>query len=294
MNVFTKQDLIDFTPKHSTLVAIDSDGCMFDTMEEKQLNHFAPLIIKHFELQEIEEAVFDCLKFVWLYSITRGLNRFENLLRFFDRLKTHPIAKKSDVKILNTDSFKTWVYSGAALSNSTLKTYADENPDPELLRILKWTLAVNDSTDAMDPIPPFDDALKSLKLLHGQSDALVVSQTMDDTLVAEWNLHGLTKYVDIIAGASIGTKTQSLNWAMKEHYDPKRAIMMGDALGDMAAARDTGIWFYPILPGHEDASWKKFLEEDYERFRTGNFTEEYQQELIDTFLALLPEIPPWE
>ena len=294
MNVFTKQDLIDFTPKHTSLVAIDSDGCMFDTMEEKQLNHFAPLIIKHFELQEIEEAVFDCLKFVWLYSITRGLNRFENLLRFFDRLKTHPLAKESNVKIPDTDAFHKWVHSGTALSNSTLQTYVEQNPDLELLRILEWTLAVNKSTDGMDPIPPFDYALKAIKKIHGQSDALVVSQTMDDTLVAEWHLHGLTRYVDIIAGASIGTKTQSLNWAMKEHYDPKKAIMMGDALGDMYAAQDTGIWFYPILPGHENASWQRFFEEDYDRFTSGQFTAEYQQELIDTFLALLPEIPPWE
>ena len=67
MKVFNKQDLIDFAPKHHTLVAIDSDGCMFDTMEEKQLRHFAPNVVKHFQLESVEEAAFDCVKFVWLY-----------------------------------------------------------------------------------------------------------------------------------------------------------------------------------------------------------------------------------
>lgn len=294
MDVFTKEHLINFKPKHITLVGIDSDGCMFDTMEEKQLRHFAPLIVKHWDFQEIEEAVFDCVKFVWLYSVTRGLNRFANLLRFFDRLKTHPLVKDSEVTLPNTSAFHTWVNSGAALSNSTLTEYLETHPDLELLKILQWSLAVSKSTDEMDPIPPFDYALKALKKIHGSSDALVVSQTMDETLVAEWNLHGLSRYVDIIAGASIGTKTESLNWAMKDHYDPKCAIMMGDALGDLYAAEECGIWFYPILPGHENASWQRFFEEDYDRFLSGDFTPEYQQELIDAFTALLPEHPAWE
>lgn len=294
MDVFTKEDLINFTPKHDTFVGIDSDGCMFDTMEEKQLRHFAPLVVKYFKFEPIEEAVFDCVKFVWLYSITRGLNRFANLLRFFERLKAHPLVKNSTICMPDTTAFRAWVNSGVGMSNTTLAIYIDQHPSDELKQILRWSLAVSKSTDEMDPIPPFDYALKALKKIHGQSDALVVSQTMDDTLVAEWNLHGLTRYVDIIAGASIGTKTESLTWAMKQHYNPKCAIMMGDALGDMEAANECGIWFYPILPGHEEASWQRFFEEDYDRFTSGNFTDEYQQELIDTFTALLPETPPWE
>ncbi len=294
MKVFSKQDLIDFSPKHKTLVAIDSDGCVFDTMEEKQLNHFLPNVIKCFGLESVQNAATDCVKFVWLYSRTRGLNRFANLFRFFERLKTHPEFIDSSIELFDTTSLKNWIESGQGLSNLTLKKYVAENPDPCLEKVLKWSLAVNASTDVMAPIPPFEFALKSLKKLHEKSDALVVSQTMDETLVAEWDLHNLTQYVDLIAGPAIGTKAEALKLAMKDHFDPKSAIIMGDALGDLQAAQACGIWFYPILPANEEASWRKFYEEDYDRFVNGDFDDNYQKLLIDEFLELLPEKPYWE
>ena len=194
----------------------------------------------------------------------------------------------------DTTALGRWINSGQGLSNLTLKKYVAESPDENLEKVLTWSLAVNASTDAMAPIPPFEFALKSLKKLHKSSDALVVSQTMDETLVAEWALHDLTQYVDLIAGPAIGTKAEALDWSMKGHYNPKSAIIMGDALGDLEAAQACGIWFYPICPANEEASWQKFYEVDYDRFVSGNFTEEYQQILIDEFLTLLPENPPWE
>jgi len=101
-------------------VGIDSDGCMFDTMEEKQLRHFAPLIVEHWDFQEIEEAVFDCVKFVWLYSVTRGLNRFANLLRFFDRLKTHPSVKDSEKILTISSAFASRVICNRCMKGSGL------------------------------------------------------------------------------------------------------------------------------------------------------------------------------
>jgi len=44
-DMFTKEDLINFKPKFSTFVGIDSDGCVFDTMEIKQKQCFHGLIV---------------------------------------------------------------------------------------------------------------------------------------------------------------------------------------------------------------------------------------------------------
>ena len=37
--------------------------------------------------------------------------------------------------------------------------------------------------------------------------------------------------------------------------------MIGDAPGDMKAARANGALFFPINPGHEDESWERFYDE---------------------------------
>ena len=47
--------------------------------------------------------------------------------------------------------------------------------------------------------------------------------------------------------------------------------MVGDALGDMQAAKDTGVLFYPILPGQEEESWKVFSEEILPDFLAGRY-----------------------
>lgn len=47
-------------------------------------------------------------------------------------------------------------------------------------------------------------------------------------------------------------------------------LMVGDALGDMQAAKDTGVLFYPILPGQEE-SWKVFSEEILPDFLAGRY-----------------------
>ncbi|MBI4581220.1 MAG: hypothetical protein HY718_16070 [Planctomycetes bacterium] len=70
-------------------------------------------------------------------------------------------------------------------------------------------------------------------------------------------------------------------------------LMVGDAPGDLAAARTLQAKFFPINPGREEASWKRFLDEAIERFLTGEYTADYEARLIDDFLGCLPEHPPW-
>jgi len=70
--------------------------------------------------------------------------------------------------------------------------------------------------------------------------------------------------------------------------------MIGDAPGDLAAAEANGVLFYPIEPGFEDESWRRFLEEAMPRFFEGTYAGPYMDERVGRFLDLLPEIPPWQ
>ena len=70
--------------------------------------------------------------------------------------------------------------------------------------------------------------------------------------------------------------------------------MIGDAPGDLKASRANDAKFFPINPGHEEASWKRFHDEAIEQFFAGSYTADYEASLIEEFQSHLPETPPWK
>ena len=77
-------------------------------------------------------------------------------------------------------------------------------------------------------------------------------------------------------------------------YDKTNALMIGDAPGDMRAAQDNDILYFPINPNGEEKSWEEFYHQAAERFRAGEYAGEYEKALIAAFEKLLPDIPPWK
>ena len=65
--------------------------------------------------------------------------------------------------------------------------------------------------------------------------------------------------------------------------------MLGDALGDMDAAKAVGAHFYPIIPKCENECWDRLISEGLEKFKNGSFSGDYEQSLIEKFDAGLPE-----
>ena len=125
-----------------------------------------------------------------------------------------------------------------------------------------------------------------------KADVIVVSATPQEALQREWEEHDLTQYVVAICGQEIGTKAQSLGAA--KNYPPGHTLMIGDAPGDHKAAKANDALFFPINPGAEEASWKRFYEEGIDRFLGGAFAGKYQEDLLTEFDSYLPEKPPWE
>ena len=70
--------------------------------------------------------------------------------------------------------------------------------------------------------------------------------------------------------------------------------MIGEAPGDMRAARANDALFYPINPGHEEESWLRFQEEAVHRFLAGQYAGAYEERLIEEFNTYMPETPPWD
>jgi phosphoglycolate phosphatase-like HAD superfamily hydrolase len=187
----------------------------------------------------------------------------------------------------------------SVLSNDGLKKAIAEAKDPqvkkELEQALDWSKKVNQAvTDIVKGIPPFPFVRESLEKIRPLADVIVVSATPGEALIREWEEHDIAKYTDVIAGQEMGTKAQHLEYATKSRYEKDRILMIGDAPGDMKAARANNALFYPVVPGKETESWKRFYEEAFDRFIKGKYAGGYEQKLAAEFEASLPEKPAWE
>ncbi len=285
--------MFDLTPKHDFLVGIDSDGCVFDTMELKHKECFIPNIINYWELQGVSKYAREAAEFVNLYSKSRGVNRFPALIQTLELLRERPEVKARGVKIEIPQSLVDWIKRESKLGNPALEKAVAETNDPVLALTLKWSVAVNDAVEAMvRGVPPFPYARESIEKSSEFADVLVVSATPNDALQREWAEHDLSGRTAAICGQEIGTKKEMLQVATKYALD--HVLMIGDAPGDYNAAVANKALFFPINPGAEDASWKRFFEEGIEKFKSGSFAGAYQKELLDEFETFLPELPPWE
>ena len=152
-----QSNLRNFIPKHDFFIGIDSDGCVFDTMEAKQKEFFIPNALKYFNLYDISEEVRETWEFVNLYSVFRGGNRFTSLVKVFELLKDRKSIRESGFRLPDLTSLKNWIQIETKLSNSNLHKYFESNYDPDLEKVVKWTEAVNkEITEELGSIPPFN------------------------------------------------------------------------------------------------------------------------------------------
>lgn len=287
--------LKNLKPVHEFFVGIDSDGCVFDSMEIKQKEFFIPNALKYFDLNAASGLLRETWEFVNLYSVHRGGNRFPALIKVFELLAERIEITELGIKLPDLDALRNWVKTETKLGNASLRRHYEKTQDPSLEIFVRWTEAVNkDIGERLHDIPPYYHARKSIEKLSGLADIIVVSQTPLEALEREWMKNDIKKYVNIIAGQEHGTKTEHIDLAAKNKYPDNRILMIGDAFGDMKAAKSNGVLFYPIVPGKEDKSWKKFMNEGLERFLKGGFTGSYERSLLKEFISSLPETPPWK
>jgi phosphoglycolate phosphatase-like HAD superfamily hydrolase len=293
--------LKDFKPKKKFFVGIDSDGCAFDSMGIKQRECFCPWMIAYFGLQPVAYAARQCKDFADLFSKTRGANRHKTLKRILaELLPSHPMVKTRKFNVPQLSHYFKWVDDpGSLLSNEGLKRAIDAASDPqaksELEHVLEWSEQVNKAVkDIVKDVPPFPFVRECLEKITQFADAIVVSGTPGEALAREWEEHDIAKYVAVIAGQEMGTKTQHLEYATKGKYEPEHVLMIGDAPGDMKAAKANNALFYPVNPGDEEKSWQRFHDEAFDKFIEGRYAGDYEKKLIAEFDKYLPEKPPWE
>jgi phosphoglycolate phosphatase-like HAD superfamily hydrolase len=284
--------MLDLTPQHEFLVAIDSDGCAFDTMELKHKECFAPHLINTYNLQPISKFARETWEFFNLYSKGRGTNRFPAVVKTMEWLLKRPEVLARGAKIVIPQGLFKWVQQETRLGNPALKQAVERTNDPDLKQAFAWSLAVNDQIERfVRGVPPFPYVQECLEKLRPKADMLVCSATPGEALTREWQEHKIDGYVAAICGQEVGSKKEIL--AVAKKYKPGRVLMVGDAPGDQKAAEANMALFFPIMPGVEDQSWRRLFEEGIDRFLKGTFAGAYQMALLAEFDACLPAEPPW-
>ena len=289
-------ELKNLKPNHPFLIAIDSDGCAFDTMEIKHKECFIPNFIKYFDLQSVSKYARETAEFTNLYSKWRGANRFISYLLALDLLKERPQVIARHAQIPELAGLRAWMERESKLGNPALSAEVEKTGDADLKQCLDWSLAVNRSvTDIVFNVPPFPLVRESLDLISQWADVIVCSATPHEALVREWEEHDIAKYVRFIGGQEVGSKKEMIEIAVADgRYDKDKAIMIGDAPGDMKAAKANGILYFPINPNGEEKSWEVFYHSGAEKFKNEEYAGDYEAGLIAAFEELLPERPPWK
>ena len=276
-------------------IGIDSDGCAFDSMEIKQKECFTPNVIEHWGLQPVARYAREACEFVNLYSRQRGCNRFIALVSDLDFIAEREEVKRRGFTPPNVDALRQWIEEETRLGEPVLAEKVAETGDPVLTRALTWSRSVNATVARIcKNVPPFAFVRESLQKIAPQADCVVVSATPFEALDREWKEHDLAQFVRMICGQEKGSKTEHLKHTAVGKYDAEMILMLGDAPGDMKAAKANGVLFYPINPGHEEDSWQRFHDEAADKFLAGQYAGDYEQAVIDEFLTYLPSTPPWE
>ena len=222
-----------FTPKKEWLVCVDSDGCAMDTMDSKHHQAFCPQLIRVYGLEEYAGLITPHWMEVNLYSRTRGVNRFKGLAATMRMLAEH------GVRVPGADELCTWVEKAPKLSNPALEEAVAAGGGAGLQKALEWSRAVNAAIAAMgDDSRPFPGCREALAAIHVLTDTAVVSSANSEALAEEWTRHGLVQHMDVVLGQDAGTKEACLSALSAKGYAPGHVLMVGDALGDLAAWLD--------------------------------------------------------
>ena len=257
------------------LIGVDSDGCAIDSMTVKHTQAFGPCLVKQWNLQQYEQPILQAWNQTNLYTATRGINRFQGLAIALRQIH------QTYVPIDGIETLEAWVEHSKELSERALMTEIEKQNGPCLPKALAWSQQVNREIQEL-PIRVFDGVKDALREAAQVADIAIVSSANRAAITEEWTRFGLMPYVKYTMAQDSGKKTECIASLLDRGYAVHRTLMCGDALGDERAAKENGVWFFPIVAGKESESWAEFVNHALGRLVSGRYTE-YEAQQIKAF-----------
>lgn len=266
------------------VVCIDSDGCAMDTMTLKHEDYFGPFASEEFKIDNSEEFNKEWNR-VNLYSIQRGINRFESLALFLEKYK-------KNIKIENLDITPVinWVENTNSLSEKSLEDEIQKSPNSQVLKIaLKWSKRVNEAITMRDSsdYKAFENVREVMEKISKVADIVVVSSANKKAVLEEWENNGIIDFPTEINTQEDGTKKAIVKSVLDRGVGVDNILMVGDATKDRDAALDNGVLFYPILAKHESKSWFELGDKILDIFLNLGYRGKIQDEYLDKFVENL-------
>lgn len=264
--------------KKDYLVCVDSDGCAMDTMNSKHEQCFGPAMIQVWELEEKKQEVQRCWNRINLFSETRGINRFVALTMV---LKEQGLACDMD----GFAEFKEWTETTDELSADSLRKWMTIHDSPCCRKAYEWTHLVNEKIVRMprEDNKAFPGVREILCCIHQKADVAVVSSANLAAVEEEWDQESLLPFVDMLMTQEAGNKASCIRKLLEKGYRHKNVLMIGDAPGDLLAARENQVLFYPILPGREEESWQRLKDTILACFFDGSYEGAIERQMEQEF-----------
>ena len=259
-------------------IGVDSDGTAFDSMTIKHTDSFMPAMFQVWDLEDVKERVTEIEQYINLYSKDRGINRFPGLLMTFEKMIEENIFDK------DVSDLRAFVNSGKGFSTKALEDFIKETDSEFLKDVLKWNnLSDKLFAENCRDIQPFNFVKQSLSKAIDKADIGVISSATKEGLETDWKGGGIAEFTSVILGKENGSKKEQLKSETEGKYDKECILMIGDAIGDLEAAKSIDALFYPIIAGEEEKSWEKLYSEALDKFFDGTYKGKYEESLIDAF-----------
>lgn len=273
------KDFSGFKKQKDFLLCVDSDGCVMDTMSVKHNLCFGPCLVEEWELHSCKEDILALWNKINLYSITRGINRFKGLA-----IALTEINEKYK-SIIDVKAFTQWAERAPILSNGALREIIAEQPDKQIFKkALSWSNKVNFAISRLQSKDklPFPGAKEALSQAGKWADVALISSANKQAVIEEWLENGLLDYPDVVMTQNDGSKSDCIRRLIKSGYDKDKALMCGDSLGDLEAAKQNEIYFFPIIACEEVECWNRFTTEAFPLFLSHSYGE-YEKVNIERF-----------
>ena len=269
--------------RHDYLICIDSDGCAMNTMEIKHRKSLAPCMVYEWDLGEYRDAIMRRWREISLYSMDRGINRFEALAKILVDVN------ENYKRVEDLESLLNWVRTTKELSTESLRREVERTGSPALKKALEWSELVNGSLKMISEknTQPFEGVREALETAEQFADIVIVTAANRTEIVEEWEYYDLLKHVGLVLTQETGSKEYCIGKLLEYGYQKDHVMMVGDAPIDQRAAKTEGVFFYPIMVWKEKESWEEFRNNALKKFREGTFAGEYQAEVEKEFVQNL-------